>query len=128
MKLVSKVWQIHGLIGRVTPGILIYDKGRVKFITEEGVQFEEPITAMKNIKWPFLRMGLGFDVIVNDKKYKFSFAKPNPSAPELGDELIDQAFRFTDSGRLNEAIKSFKNLKADKATTKAWKEILSKQL
>lgn len=125
-KLVSKVWQIHGLIGRVTPGILIHDKGRIQFITEEGVQFDELIISLKNIKWPFLRMGLGFDAIVNEKKYKFSFAKPNPTAPELDDELLDQTFRFTDTGRVMEAVKSFKTLKSDKETTKAWKEILTK--
>jgi len=122
--LISKVWQIHSLVGRVTPGILILDNDQVQFVTEEGIQFNEPLSEMKNVKWPFLRMGLGFNASINEKKYQFSFAKPNPSAPELDDSLTDQLLRFTDPGRLWEAIKTFKNLKSDKATTKMWKQIL----
>lgn len=122
--LISQVWQIHSLIGRVTPGLLICDNDRIQFITEEGIQFNEQLSEMKDVKWPFFRMGFGFDVIVNGKKYQFSFAKPNPSAPELDDTLTDQLLRFTGPGRLSEVIKTFKNLKTDKATTKIWKEIL----
>lgn len=123
-ELISRVWQIHGLIGQVTPGLLILDNAHIQFITEEGTQFHVPVTGLKNIKWPFLRMGLGFDAIVNEKKYQFSFAKPNPTAPELDDTLIEPILRFTDGGRLWEAVKSFKNLKADKQTTKEWKKVL----
>ena len=123
-KLVSRVWQIHGLFGKVNAGLLIKNNDRIQFIIEEGIQFDEQIASLKSIKWPFLRMGLGFDARVNGKKYQFSFAKPNPTAPELDDELLDQLIRFTDIGRIGEAVKSFKNLKADKATTKKWKEIL----
>lgn len=123
-ELVSVVWQIHGLIGRVTPGLLIKNNDRIQFVTEEGIQFDEPVTGLTKISWPFLRMGLGFDALVNGKKYQFSFAKPNPTAPEFDDDLLDQVLRFTDIGRLAEAVKSLKNLKADKATTKKWKKIL----
>ena len=69
-------------------------------------------------------MGMGFDIKVNVKKYQFSFSKPNPTAPELDVELLDQVLRFTDAGRIEELLKTFKNLKADKETTRKWKEIL----
>ncbi len=124
-ELISKVWQIHGLVGRVTAGFLIYNNNRVQFITEEGIQFDELIIVFKKVKWPFLRMGLGFDAKVNGVKYQFSFAKPNPTAPELDDALIDQLLRFSDPGRIWAAVKSFKKLKGDKATTKLWKGILT---
>lgn len=126
-KISSKVWRLYGLIGRVTPGILHYDNGRVQFITEEGLQFDEPLVALKNIKWPFLRMGLGFDATVNEVRYKFSFAKPNPTAPELDNDLPEQLMRLSDSGRIWEAVKSFKNLRTDKETSRYWKEILKGQ-
>jgi hypothetical protein len=125
-ELISRVWQIHGLFGRVTAGLLVKSNDRIQFITEDGIQFDEKIILLKNIKWPFLRMGLGFDVRVNGKKYQFSFAKPNPTAPELDDEMLDQAIRFTGVGKIGEAVKSLKNLKADKATTKIWKQILTR--
>lgn len=125
-ELTSLVWQIHSLFGSVTAGLLIKDNDHIMFVTEEGLQFDEPISSLKNIRWPFLRMGLGFDATVSGKKYKFSFAKPNPTAPELDHSTLDQLFGLTGPGRIAEAIKSFSNLKADKATTKKWKEILKK--
>ena len=126
-EIVSKVWQIHSLIGRVTPGLLVWKNGQVVFITAEGIQFNEPVQELKDVKWPFLRMGVGFDTVVNGKKYKFSFTKPNPSAPELDDTLADQLLRITEAGRFWDSIKTLSNLKADKATTKIWEKILKGQ-
>ncbi len=123
-EMVSRVWQIHGLVGQVTPGVLTWSNGRVVFVTAEGIQFNEPLPSLMDIKWPFLRMGLGFDAVVNGKKYKFSFTKPNPSAPELDDTLEEQLIRKTDAGRFWDSIKTLQNVKADKETTKNWKEIL----
>ena len=125
-ELVSKVWQLFGLVGRVIPGLLMWKNGQVTFLTEDGMQFNVPLAEVKNIKWPFLRMGLGFDAVVNEKKYKFSFTKPNPSAPELDDTLGEQLLRLTDQGRFFDSIKTLRNLKTDKATTKTWKEILKR--
>ena len=122
--LVSKVWQISGLIGSVVPGLLTWSNGQVAFITPEGVQFEVPLAEIKDVKWPFLRMGLGFDAMVNGKKYKFSFTKPNPSAPELDDTKSDQLLRLTHHGSFWDSIATLKNLKADKTTTKTWKGLL----
>ena len=83
MELISKVWKIAGIIGAVVPGALVWKKDEVFFITEEGLQFQAKLSDITNIRWPFLRMGMGFDAEVYGKKYKFSFAKPNPSAAEI---------------------------------------------
>lgn len=123
-QIISKIWQLSGLIGRVTPGLLTWENGNVAYLTEEGVVFDVPLAELKNIKWPFLRMGLGFDAVVSGKKYQFSFSKPNASAPELGDSDILQLMRMTPGGRFADSIKTLGNLKADKATTRQWKEIL----
>jgi len=123
-ELVSKVWRIAGLIGSVVPGLLVWNNDQVAYISPEGLQFDAPLAELKEIKWPFLRMGLGFDTVVNGEKYKFSFSKPNPSAQELDDEAGDQFLRLLPMGRFWDSIGTIRNLKADKATTKAWKEIL----
>lgn len=123
-ELVSKVWQLSGLIGSVTPGLLTWSNGQVAFLTQDEIQFDVPLVEVKDVKWPFLRMGLGFDAFVNGKKYKFSFTKPNPSAPELDDTDTDQLMRLFDLGRFWDSIGTLKNLKADKTTTKTWKAIL----
>lgn len=125
-ELVSKVWQIAGLVGKVVPGALILRKGFVAFITEEGIQFNVPLAAIKNIKWPILRMGMGFDAVIQDKKYKFSFAKPNPNAAEIDIVPGNPLPSVTFAGQYFEDISSLWNIKKDKAATKAWKEILGK--
>ena len=123
-ELVSKVWNIPGIFGSVTPGLLVWKEGNVAFITEEGVQFNVPLSEVKEVKYPFLRMGLGFDAVVNGKKYKFALSKPNPSAPELDDTAGDQLLRLFQVGKFWDSIGTLRNLKQDKATTRAWKEIL----
>jgi hypothetical protein len=123
-QIISKVWQLSGLMGSVRAGLLVYDNGQVIYINDEGSQFSVPLAELKNIKWPFLRMGMGFDTVVNDKKYQFSFSKPNPSAPELDDTTADTYLRPLGVGKFWDAIGTLRNIKADKATTKQWKEIL----
>lgn len=123
-QVISKVWQLSGLMGSVKAGLLVYDNGQVSYLTEEGTQFSVPIQELKNIKWPFLRMGMGFDAMVGDKKYQFSFSKPNPSAPELGDSEAQQVLTAVGVGKFWDSIGTLKNIKADKATTKQWKELL----
>lgn len=123
-QIISKVWQISGLVGKVVPGVLVWNNREVAYVTEEGIIFNVSHTEIKEIKWPFLRMGLGFDAIVNGKKFKFSFSKPNPSAPEIkytagvpNPKVFFAAQNFDDL--------SLRNIKADKATTKMWKEMLT---
>ena len=120
---ISKIWQISGLVGSAVPGILLWKNKEVAFITEKGIIFNVPISEIKEISWPFLRMGLGFNAVINGKKFKFSFAKPNPSAPDIKytagipfPKVFFAAQSFDDL--------SLRNLKADREASKAWKKIL----
>lgn len=125
-QLVSKVWHIPAIISNAIPGILIWDKGHVIFITEEGVQFNVLLHELTAIKWPFLRMGFGFDTIVQGKKFRFSFSKPNHSSPEIdiisGNPFPHVAF----AGQYFYDLSSLGTIKTDKATTRKWKDILKK--
>ncbi len=83
-ELVSKIWEMNdplALTG-VKPGLLILKEGNVSFVTEEGEQFNVPITEMKDVKWPFYEMGLSFTTHVNGKKYRFIFSDPVASAED----------------------------------------------
>lgn len=123
--LISKVWKISGLIGSVTAGVLVWKNGQVSFITEDGIQFQVQLREIKNIKWPFLRMGMGFDAEINGRKYKFSFAKPNASAPEIkiinGNPLPKVVF----AGQYFDDVSSLMDVKANKAVAAQWKEVLA---
>ena len=122
-QLISKIWQISGLVGSAVPGILLWKNQEVAFIIEKGIIFNLPISEIKEIKWPFLRMGLGFDAVINGEKFKFSFAKPNPSAPDI-EYIADTPFPKVFFAAQNFDDLSLRNLKADRAAAKAWKKIL----
>ena len=124
-EIVSKVWKIAGLVGKVTPGALIWKNNQVIFITEDGVQFQTSLSGITDIKWPFLRMGMGFDAVINGEKYKFSFAKPNASAAEIeivkGNPLPSVVFAH----QYIDDISSLMDIKEDRQITKKWKELLT---
>ena len=123
-QLISKVWHIPSLIGNAVPGVLVWDKGKILFITEEGIQFNVPLAETKDIKWPFLRMGFGFNAVVNGKKYKFSFSKPNHSSPEINFTEGNPFPKVEFDGQYFYDLSSLGTIKADKNTTKKWKAIL----
>ncbi len=126
-ELISKTWQIAGLFGKVTPGILVWKSLHVTYITDEGIQFSVPLSQIKDVTWPFLRMGLGFDAVVNGKKFKFSFSRPNSSVPEI-DIVPGTPFpSVVSAGQYYDPASPINNLREDKATTKKWKEILGKK-
>ena len=124
-ELISKVWKISGLFGAAVPGALVWKNGQVVFITEEGIQFQAPLSDITDIKWPFLRMGMGFDAEVYGQKFKFSFAKPNASAPEIEIEKGNPLPKVVFGGLYIDDVSSLRDMKANKETTKKWKEILT---
>lgn len=124
-ELISKVWKIAGLFGKVEPGILVWKNNEILFIIEEGIQFQTSVRGITNVTWPFLRMGMGFDAVINGEKYKFSFAKPNASAPEIeivkGNPYPSVVF----AGLYIDDVSSLRDIKENKLTTKKWKEVLT---
>lgn len=123
-QLESKVWQTHGIFGGSTPGILSLSEGIISFITTDGIKFTEPLSEVKEVKWPFIRLGLGVSVVVKGKKYSISFAKPNASAGELDESSLQQLYHLTPVGRAAESIALFGKLGSFKQTAKQWKAVL----
>ena len=122
-QLVSKVWQIAGTFGGANPGLLILDNGYVSFVTAEGEHFNVPISEVKDVKWPFLQFGYGFNATVNGSTYKFTFMKPNGAA-ELNESNISQLAGLTRGGRGVDAMFTLANIGKDKKTAKEWKAIV----
>lgn len=125
-KFISKVWDIPKLIGNAIPGILVWDNGKILFITEEGIQFNVRREDLLAVKWPFLRMGFGFDTIVNGKKYRFSFSKPNHSSPDIDYTQGSPYPKVFWAGQGFRDLSSLGTIKTDRATTRKWKEILQR--
>ncbi|HMR93364.1 MAG TPA: hypothetical protein PKC69_13665 [Chitinophagaceae bacterium] len=126
--LLSKVWRIRGAAQPLIPGALLLKGGMLSFITDEGVKFSIPVHNLRRIKWPWLRWGLGFDAEINGETFKFSFAKPNASAPEI-DILPGEPYpRVVFARQWMDDISSLRDIKKDKAAARMWKEQLNKLL
>lgn len=123
-EIVSKVWRMHGALSVADPGLLIFSEGKVSFVSPQGEHFKVPVSEIKDIKWPFLQFGYGFNATVNGEKYKFTFMKPN-TAPELNDSTLTQLSRFTQLGRGIDAFGTLAHMGKDKKTAKQWKALLA---
>ncbi len=117
--LASKVWLMHGVFGGAAPGMLGFKDGTVSFETPQGEVFNVPLTGLKEVKWPTLQFGLGFNAVVNGEKYKFTFMKPNGAA-----DLDGSFIGFTRIGRGIESMATLAKWGDSKAQAKLWKELL----
>ena len=121
----SKVWQMHGPFRVATAGMLTLNNGVVTFLTEEGQQFQVLISEVKEVKWPFFQFGLGFTTVVNNKKYKFTFMRPN-GAGDLDTSAIGGLLGGSNLGGGLEAIANLANWSDNKKSGKQWKAVLGK--
>jgi len=122
-ELVTKVWQMGGLLSTPIPGLLILSDGHISFVTAEGEQFGVPVAELKDVKWPFLQFGLGFNTTVNNKQYKFTFMKPNGAA-DIDSSAIDGLTAFSRIGRGIDAIATLSKWGSNKQAAKQWKAVL----
>jgi len=122
-KIVSKAWSLHGMLVTPTPGLLVFEDGFVSFITENGQEFEVPVNELKQVKWPFLQFGYGFNTMVNNKKYQFTFMKPN-SAPDLDESAVNPLYRMTRGGKGIESLVTLTHMRENKKSAKQWKEVV----
>ncbi len=123
-EIISKVWQLHGALTVATPGILALQDGMASFETEDGEAFHVPLSDVKEVKWPFLQFGLGFNATINGQTYKFTFMKPN-GAPQLNDSSILGGLRFTRIGRGVDAAATLAKWGDNKKSAKEWKAVLT---
>jgi hypothetical protein len=116
-ELISKVWQLHGALalGGVTPGVLILKESKVSFISAEAELFNVPVAEIKEVSWPFYQFGLVFTAVVNEKKYRFSFAEPGNV--NTADNALE---KFT--GLIN----NLDIISTGRSAAKEWKVVLKK--
>lgn len=116
-ELISKVWQLHGALalGGVTPGLLILKEAKISFISAEAEQFNVPVSEMKEVSWPFYQFGLVFTAVVNEKKYRFSFAEPGNV--NTGDNAPE---------KINLLINNIDLISTGSSAAKEWKAVLKR--
>ena len=121
-KLLTKVWQMGGLLSAPTPGLLILSDGHISFVTGDGEKFSVPVSDVKDVKWPFLQFGLGFNSTVNNTQYKFTFMKPNGAA-EIDNSAMEGLTAFSRIGRGIDAIATLSKWGSNKEAAKQWKAV-----
>jgi len=121
-ELLTKVWRMQGLLSTPTPGLLILADGHISFVTADGEMFSVPVSDIKDVKWPFIQFGLGFNSTVNGTQYKFTFMKPNGAA-ELNNSSVSQLANITQIGRGIDAIATLSKWGSNKQAAKQWKAL-----
>jgi len=121
-ELLTKVWRMQGLLSTPTPGLLILADGHISFVTADGEMFSVPVSDIKDVKWPFIQFGLGFNSTVNGTQYKFTFMKPNGAA-DIDSSALDGLTAFSRIGRGIDAIATLSKWGSNKQAAKQWKAL-----
>ena len=114
---------MKGIFGGYVAGLLQHVEGSMIFITSDGEAFNVPLVEVKDVKWPKLQMGFGFEANVLGQKYKLTFMKPN-GAPELGDSGWSHAMRYTRVGIGIDSIRALSKAKESKRAAQEWRALI----
>jgi hypothetical protein len=79
-------WLLSGIMN--TPGVLRLQDGRLAFLSDDGVVFDEPLAAVEKISFPWYQMACGFTAVVAGTKRRIALARPN-GAPAPGRALVE---------------------------------------
>lgn len=82
----SPAWLRHGLTS--TPGILMLRETRLAFVSDDGAIFDEPLTAVTDIHFPWYRVSGGFRATVAGRRRRISLTRP-PGAALPSPHLIE---------------------------------------
>jgi len=114
---------MKGIFGGVSAGLLQFADGHVSFATVAGEAFNVPLEEIKEIKWPKLQMGFGFEATVAGQKYKITFMKPNGGA-DLDDGFWNTLTRVTSVGRGVDSLRTLSKAKESKKSAQEWRAVL----
>jgi hypothetical protein len=83
--LCTQAWLLVG-ITRNLPGILELNNGQLVFTSDEGCIFDVPLSAVRNVDFPWHYFGGGVKFSIGPDNYRLSFVRPNDAfdvSPEL---------------------------------------------
>ncbi|MEQ3554965.1 hypothetical protein WIS52_31255 [Pseudonocardia nematodicida] len=71
----SHAWILSGIMN--TPGILVLRDRRLSFVSDEGPVFDEPLSAVTDIRFPWYEFTGGFRATVAGTRRRISLVRPN---------------------------------------------------
>ncbi|TCK27702.1 hypothetical protein [Pseudonocardia endophytica] len=100
----SPAWILSGIMN--TPGFLSLYDGRLSFVSDDGVVFDEPLARVTDVRFPWYYFSGGFKATIGGTPRRISLTKPN-GAPDPqsgwlvsgGDDLFSAASSLADAGK-----------------------------
>ena len=75
----SPAWILSGIMN--TPGFLALSGGRLSFVSDDGIVFDEPLDRVTGISFPWYYFSGGFTATIGGARRRISLTRPN-DAPD----------------------------------------------
>lgn len=121
----TPAWVMAGW-GRNIPGALVAGRGRLAFLTDEGLLFDVPLAAVTDVTWPWHWFGGGATLRAAGTPYKIAFLLPDGAEPP-SPSLLDAGLAFASLAagvEPSHSIAGALDIRRGRAAARQWKEVL----
>lgn len=119
----TPAWYLLGLT-RSLPGALQLAGSRLTLATELTPLFDEPLTAIARVSWPWWYFGGGCKIRVDGEGYRVSFVRPNGAMDTSTRVVISEAGTAGAGAALDYALAKVRDVHGGRARGKTWREVL----
>ena len=119
----TPAWYLIGLT-RSLPGALQLAGFRLTLATELTPLFDEPLSAIERVSWPWWYFGGGCKVRVEGERYRVSFVRPNGAMDTSARVVISEAGTAGAGAALDYALAKMRDVDGGRARGRAWRGVL----
>lgn len=123
----TPAWYLIGLT-RSLPGALQLAGSRLTLATEFTPLFDEPLSAVERVSWPWWYFGGGCKVRVEGDGYRLSFVRPNGAMDTSTRVVISEAGPAGAGAALDYTLAKMRDVHGGRARGRAWREVLDAAL
>lgn len=123
----TPAWYLIGLT-RSLPGALQLAGSRLTLATEFVPLFDEPLSTIERVSWPWWYFGGGGKIRVAGEGYRVSFVRPNGAMDASTRVVIGEAGVVGAGAALEYALAKMRDVHGGRARGRAWREVLDAAL
>ncbi len=123
----TPAWYLIGLT-RSLPGALQLAGSRLTLATEFVSLFDEPLSAIERVTWPWWYFGGGCKIRVGEEGYRVSFVRPNGAMDASTRVVIGEAGAAGAGVAIGYALAKMRDVHGGRARGRAWREVLDAAL
>jgi len=116
---VSDAWILQGMTVSI-PALLEHDKGRLRCVTEDRVEFDVALSDVKNVVFPWYYFGGGVKLQAGGTPFRLSFVVPNGAEYASAKLLADMG----NAGSLVVVGSKAHDITSGRAAGRRWRELL----